>query len=140
MDNLSMPKNDVIPVLVYSNVGTAINWLCENFGFTERLLIGNHRAQLNVGNAAIVITSTQNIPVSKESIKSNSIMVRIHDLDSHFVKVKKSGCNILNEPQDYPYGERQYTVEDFEGRIWTFSQTIANISPDKWGGIAKNLD
>jgi len=35
---------------------------------------------------------------------------------------------------DYPYGERQYTVEDPGGHRWTFSQTIADVAPEKWGG------
>ena len=42
--NRSMPRRAMIPVLVYDDVGEAIVWLCEKFGFTERG--GNHRARL----------------------------------------------------------------------------------------------
>jgi hypothetical protein len=34
--NRSMPASTVIPVLGYDDVGEAIEWLCEAFGFTER--------------------------------------------------------------------------------------------------------
>jgi uncharacterized glyoxalase superfamily protein PhnB len=41
---------------------------------------------------------------------------------------------ILSPPADYPYGERQYSVEDLGGRRWTFSQSIADSDPASWGG------
>jgi uncharacterized glyoxalase superfamily protein PhnB len=48
--NRSMPSSTVIPVLGYEDVGEAVDWLCETFGFTERWRAGNHRAQLAVGD------------------------------------------------------------------------------------------
>jgi uncharacterized glyoxalase superfamily protein PhnB len=50
-----MPPCTVIPELVYEDVGEAIDWLCDRFGFTERWRAGNHRAQLAVGDGAIVV-------------------------------------------------------------------------------------
>jgi hypothetical protein len=43
---------------------------------------------------------------------------------------------ILREPADYPFGERQYTCLDLGDHAWTFSQTIADASPEGWGGVA----
>jgi hypothetical protein len=40
----------------------------------------------------------------------------------------------LRAPADYPYGERQYSVEDFAGHRWTFTQSIADVAPEEWGG------
>jgi hypothetical protein len=37
---------------------------------------------------------------------------------------------------DYPYGERQYTAEDLGGHRWTFSQSIADVAPEEWGGLS----
>jgi uncharacterized glyoxalase superfamily protein PhnB len=54
--NRSMPPCTVIPELAYPDVGTAIEWPCDAFGFTLRLRIGNHRAQLNAGDRAVVLT------------------------------------------------------------------------------------
>ena len=39
------------------------------------------------------------------------------------------------EPTDFEYGERQYTAEDPAGHQWTFSETLADIAPEAWGGI-----
>jgi len=61
-------------------------------------------------------------------------MVRVEDLDRHYTQVKQSGARIIAPPADFPYGERQYTVEDLAGRRWTFSKSIADVDPQEWGG------
>jgi uncharacterized glyoxalase superfamily protein PhnB len=33
-----------------------------------------------------------------------------------------------------PFGERRHTVEDPWGQRWTFSQSIADVAPEAWGG------
>jgi uncharacterized glyoxalase superfamily protein PhnB len=41
---------------------------------------------------------------------------------------------ILMEPTDFEYGERQYSAEDLAGHQWTFSETLADVAPEDWGG------
>jgi uncharacterized glyoxalase superfamily protein PhnB len=62
-------------------------------------------------------------------------LVRVENVDQHCTTAMAAGARIIRQPQSYPFGERQYTVEDFEGHIWTFSQTIDDIDPASWGGI-----
>ena len=128
--NRSMPSAVIIPELPYPDVAEAVDWLCRTFGFKERLRIGNHRAQLSFGEGSLVVTQR-----STDSNASFSVMVRVHDIDSHYEHVKESGAQIISVPTDYPYGERQYTVQDPGGHRWTFSQTIVDIDPKTWGGI-----
>jgi uncharacterized glyoxalase superfamily protein PhnB len=40
----------------------------------------------------------------------------------------------LSPPTGYPFGERQYSVADPGGHVWTFTQTIADVDPAAWGG------
>jgi len=126
--NRSMPSSLIIPELPYPDVRAAVDWLCRSFGFKERLQVGNHRAQLTFGEGAIVVIQ------GSKSNSSFSIMVRVTDMDSHFNRAKESGARIVSPPTNYPYGERQYTAEDLGGHRWTFSQTIADIDPQTWGG------
>jgi uncharacterized glyoxalase superfamily protein PhnB len=126
--NRSMPPAVIIPELPYADVRKAVDWLCETFGFTERLRIGDHRAQLQFGDGSLVVTQAGN------SNSSVSVMVRVANVDVHYEHVVKSGTKIIQEPADYPFGERQYTVEDPGGHRWTFSQTIADVDPADWGG------
>ena len=127
-----MPSSVVIPVLAYANVREAVGWLCRAFGLVERLRIGDHRAQLSFGSGAVVIAGQQE-PLPQGGF-SHSVMVRVADIDSHYKHAKKTGARIINPPAEYPYGERQYSVEDIGGHLWTFSETIAEVDPDVWGG------
>ncbi len=56
-DNRSMPTSAIIPELPYPDVREAVDWLCQTFGFTERLRIGTHRAQLAFGAGSMVVTA-----------------------------------------------------------------------------------
>ena len=38
------------------------------------------------------------------------------------------------EPTDFPYGERQYAAEDPFAHRWTFTETLADVAPEAWGG------
>jgi hypothetical protein len=53
------------------------------------------------------------------------------------LRAERSGAKIVNRPSDQPFGERQYTAEDFTGRQWVFTQTIADVAPEEWGGTTK---
>lgn len=132
--NRSMPPSTVIPVLGYSDVGEAVAWLCETFGFEERWRAGNHRAQLWVGDGAIAVTGGG----SAASV-AGSVMVRVDDVDAHHARSVESDAVVAGAPQDFPYGERQYTVVDPGGHRWTFSQTIADVAPEDWGGTSRRL-
>ena len=66
-------------------------------------------------------------------------MVRVADADSHHKHAQANGAKVLRAPTDYPYGERQYTAEDLGGHRWTFSQSIADVAPESWGGTSVNL-
>jgi len=127
-----MPACTVIPVLGYPNVSEAIEWLRNAFGFTLRLRIANHRAQLNVGDGAIAITELRD----RAGKDFDSVMVRVENVDSHHQRAIQHGARVLEAPADYPFGERQYTVEDFAGHRWTFSQSIADVDPKDWGGTS----
>jgi uncharacterized glyoxalase superfamily protein PhnB len=127
--NRSMPNSTIIPVLVYENVREACDWLCAAFGFRVRLWIGTHRAQLLFEDSAIAVSE------GKNQDSANSVMVRVADAHSHFERARQHGAKVLLPPTDHPYGERQYTVEDFGGHRWTFSQSIADVNPEDWGGV-----
>jgi uncharacterized glyoxalase superfamily protein PhnB len=138
-----MPRCTVIPELAYPDVGEAVEWLCDAFGFTLRIGIGDHRAQLNVGDGAVVLTEQRRDsagPVGSRAPRreelAHSVMVRVDDVDRHHERAKQRGARIARPPADYPYGERQYTAEDFAGRRWTFSQSIADVAPEEWGGMS----
>ena len=134
-NNRSMPRASVIPVLAYPDVAEAVAWLRRAFGFRERLRIGGHRAQLVYGNGALVIAEGSVSP--GEGV---GLMIRVEDADHHCAVAVSAGARVVAPPTSFPYGERQYSVEDFAGRQWTFSQSIADVDPADWGGELRSSD
>jgi uncharacterized glyoxalase superfamily protein PhnB len=137
IENRSVPRASVVPVLAYADVAEASEWLCRAFGFRERLRIGDHRAQLVLGDGAVIVIQGDGDPPADAA---HSVHVRVDAADRHREQAERSGARILREPTDYPYGERQYTAEDPGGHRWTFSQSIADVDPAEWGGTAVDLD
>jgi uncharacterized glyoxalase superfamily protein PhnB len=130
--NRSMPASTVIPVLAYPSVAEAVAWLSAAFGFTLRLGIADHRAQLNVPDGGAVVVTDGGAPGAQ--VGRDSVLIRVADAHSHCQRARAAGARIASPPADYPYGERQYTAIDFSGRAWTFSESIADVDPRDWGG------
>jgi uncharacterized glyoxalase superfamily protein PhnB len=129
-----MPSGPVIPELSYADVPAAARWLCNAFGFTERLRIGSHRIQLQVGAGSMVVVEKD----KDVSVAGSRVMVPVNDVDAHYAKAQAAGAHVVSEPTTYPYGERQYSILDIGGHRWTFTQSVADSDPATWGGELVN--
>jgi uncharacterized glyoxalase superfamily protein PhnB len=136
--NRSIPASTVIPVLVYPDVREAVTWLGAAFGFAERVRIGeNHRAQLQFGDGAVIVAEVRgNRRPPRPGEITHSVTVRVEDARAHCEQAREHGARILMEPTDFEYGERQYNAEDPAGHQWTFSETLADVAPEAWGGTS----
>ena len=135
--NRSAPSVPVIPVLTYPDVRAAVAWLTDVCGFRERVRIGEaHRSQMETpaGGAVIVadVHGDRRAPIAGH--KCHSVMVRVPDVAAHCEHARAQGAEIIVEPREYQFGERQYEVEDLAGHRWTFTQTVADRAPAEWGG------
>ena len=132
----------VVPELVYDDVPAAIDWLCQTFGFTELWRAGGHRARLAFGNGIVIVADAdaqygRTLPGGGGS-HSHAVVVKVGDVDAHHDRARDAGACILSAPTDFPYGERQYSALDLAGHRWTFTQTIADVAPEDWGGISRS--
>jgi uncharacterized glyoxalase superfamily protein PhnB len=134
--NRSIPQSTVVPVLIYPDVRAAVEWLGAAFGFVECVRIGeDHRAQLSVGDGAVIVADVRHDrrpPRPGEA--THSVLVRVDDARAHCERAREHGAEILTEPTDFEYGERQYAAQDPAGHQWTFSETLADVAPEEWGG------
>lgn len=136
--NRSIPPSQVIPVLTYPDVRAAVDWLRDAFGVTEHLWIGpNHRAQLMFETGGIIAADAtrERAAPTRGAGDTHSVMVRIDDAKAHCAHARARGAEIVMEPTDFEFGERQYTARDLAGHRWTFSETLADAEPESWGGV-----
>jgi uncharacterized glyoxalase superfamily protein PhnB len=134
--NRSIPAATVIPVLIYPDVREAVAWLSAAFGFEERVQIGdNHRSQMKIGDGAVILGDVRRDRISpRPGEVTHQVIVRVEDARAHFERAKAHGAEIIDELRDFPYGERQYSAQDFAGHQWTFSETLTDVAPEEWGG------
>ena len=69
---------------------------------------------------------------------THSVIVRVEDVRAHYERALAHGARVLMEPTDLDYGERQHTAADPAGHQWTFSETLADVTPEQWGGESVN--
>ncbi len=140
--NRSAPGASVVPILVYEDVEKAIDWLCDTFGFKERLRAGAPggpvlHAQLAFAEGAVMLgRQGGEFRAPRSGEVSQYVTVHVENADEHFERARRLGAKILKAPADMPFGERQYTVEDPWGHRWTFSQSIADVALESWGARA----
>jgi uncharacterized glyoxalase superfamily protein PhnB len=139
LSNRSIPPATVIPVLAYPDVNRAAEWLCNAFGFSVRLRIGDHRVQLNVGDGAVIVRELRPGEADAALGVGHSVTIRVEDADAHCERAASRGARVTQAPVTQPYGERQYNAEDFAGYSWTFSQSVADVDPAEWGGTMEAL-
>ena len=82
--------------------------------------------------------SNRSVPLSTvlpelASLKT-SVMVRVENVDAHYEHARYREMHILRDPTDYPHGERQYSIGNFAGHHWRFTQSIGDVDPSEWEG------
>lgn len=100
--NRSAPKATVVPILVYEDVGKALEFLTRAFGFKERLRAEHGgsilHAQMDVGDGSIMI-GKQGGPFRAphdSATVSQYATVHIDNVDAHFARAKAAGAAILD--------------------------------------------
>jgi len=136
--NRSVPAATVIPVLIYPDVREAVDWLSTAFGFVERVRIGeDHRSQLSFGEGAVIIGDVRGDrrpPRAGEA--THSVMVRVEDAHAHCEHAREHGARIRAHPGGAEGLPVRRAPADPAGHQWTFSQTLADVAPEEWGGTS----
>jgi uncharacterized glyoxalase superfamily protein PhnB len=139
--NRSAPPGTIVPTLVYDDLSQAIPWLCQTFGFRERLRWVDQAgvpegAELEIGEGSVMLSRTRpgrRQPQGEDV--SQTVMVQVEDVDAHYNNAKQRGADVRSEPATHAFGERQYGVRDLAGHHWTFTQSVADVAPEDWGAI-----
>jgi predicted enzyme related to lactoylglutathione lyase len=142
IENRSAPPGAIVPRLIYKDVAKAIDWLRGAFGFTERLRTAPepdgtiHHVQLAIGEGCAILTGQ---PAQRPDEFIQALMVRVENIDAHCERARQFGARILSPPDTKPFGERQYSAEDLEGHHWAFTESVADVQPEKWGATVSEI-
>lgn len=130
----------VTPYLLYRDAAAAIDWLCEAFGFEERLRFADDEgtvthAELTLGDGEIFLGHPGPDYRSPRELGAWTHLVHVYvvDVDAHHARAVAAGAPIHGELHDTPYGDRRYDTEDLEGHRWSFAQVLRELAPGEWG-------
>jgi len=132
-DNARNTTATVVPTMRYEDAPTAIEWLCQAFGFEKHLVVPGEggtiaHAQLVFGNGMIMVGSAgddefgrlQKAPRELGEVGTQSSYVIVEDTDKHYARAVAAGAEIVIDIKDEDYGGRGYTCRDPEGHLWNF--------------------
>jgi len=125
----------------YKDPVAALAWLDKAFGFERAMVITDAQGKLvhsemKFGDGYIMVGSEYAdfvaSPASVGAKNTQSLHVHLNDgLDAHCVRARAAGAVILREPSDQFYGDRTYTARDPEGHVWSFGQTVRQVSREE---------
>lgn len=129
----------------YDDAETAIDWLCNAFGFMVRLEItggdgGIAHSELVFGDGLVMVGQTGSgggeewkerrvSPGAIEERNTQSLCLYVDDVDAHCERARSAGAQIFSEPKTTDYGDkywtdRTYGARDPEGHMWWFMQRL----------------
>ena len=117
----------IIPLLVYKDIPAAHDFLVKAFGFESGRVVRDDAGQpihgeVYAGQLMIWlhrVTAAHGLEASAKS--SGGLVVYVDDVDAHCERARAAGAQINSEPQDHPYGQREYEARDPEGHRWWFA-------------------
>ncbi|MEP7210789.1 MAG: VOC family protein [Alphaproteobacteria bacterium] len=135
----------IIPALSYQDPRAAVEWLGKAFGFEIEFIIEDEQgnplhSEMRYGDGLVMVGSEWNADSKSPASIGRKCTQTVHihmteDIDAHCARAEKAGAEILMRPEDQFYGDRTYRARDPEGHIWTFGQTVQEMSPAEWDKI-----
>jgi uncharacterized glyoxalase superfamily protein PhnB len=119
----------VTPYLLYEDADAALEWLARAFGFRETDRIENDGvvayAEMDAGDGRIFLGGPGGEYQSPKRVGRTALVyVYVDDVDGHYAQAVEAGADIVEEPNDQPYGDRRYAAEDPEGHHWYFATPL----------------
>jgi len=132
----------------YDDPRAAIDWLCQAFGFSVRILVDGPdgavmHSELEFGEALIMVAGATPPPgkegdawrarLSSPAMAGGKVTanftVYVDDVNAHCERAREHGAEVVSEPQDVDYGadywsDRTYCALDREGHVWWFMQRL----------------
>ena len=131
-----------VPMVSYEDVGMAVDWLGNAFGFRESGELFSDRegrvthAELSLDGATVMLgwpgpeyrSPAHHAEECEQAARwlatpfvVDGVQVEVEDVDAHEAQARAAGATIIRELEDLPFG-RLYSAADLEGHRWMFIQ------------------
>ncbi len=134
-------RSSLTSAVTYKDPAAGRKFLEKAFGFEIALLVTDDKGEvghceMRFGDSQIMIGGEWNestkSPASLGGANTQTVHVHMDEgIDRHCERAKKAGAVIVQDPSDQFYGDRTYRARDPEGHVWTFGQTVRDMSPEE---------
>ena len=126
----------------YRDPFAALDWLEKAFGFKRQLVVTDDdgrlcHSEMRFGDSYLMVCGewpgmASASPATVDGRNTQSVHVHLQDgIDAHCERARAAGAVVVREPADQFYGDRVYAVRDPEGHVWSFGQTVRNVSREE---------
>ena len=136
------------PYLIIKGAAKALDFYKKAFGATElmRMQDSNGKvghAEIRIGNSPIMLSDEypEMGYKSPQSLGGSpvSIMLYVENVDKTVEQAVAEGAKITKAVQDQFYGDRNGTIHDPFGHVWTISTHVEDVSPEEMQRRAEAL-
>jgi uncharacterized glyoxalase superfamily protein PhnB len=127
------PIGTIVPTLRYRDVGAAIDWLCNAFGFAVHHMVSGddgavRYAELTFGSGMIMLAPVEDSGLDKfmtqpedaGGAETQICYLFVADATAHCERAREAGAEIVLDIEDAEGTGRGYSCRDLEGHIWNF--------------------
>lgn len=135
-------RPSVSSAVCYQDPKAALQWLEQAFGFEPSMVILGPNdelahAEMRFGDGIVMVGSEwsplHKSPKSIDGFNTQTVHVQLSEgVDAHCERARKAGAVIQMEPTTQFYGDRTYRAVDPEGHIWSFGQTVKQMTSAEW--------
>ena len=106
-------------VFVVQDVLRSVEYYRDVLGFRTEFTYGEPTFYAGVERDSVII-HLQAASQTKRLPGHGSVNIFVTDVDAIYEELKSGGARTLNEPKDYPYGMRDFNVNDLDGNDLCF--------------------
>jgi MerR family transcriptional regulator, thiopeptide resistance regulator len=119
---------DAIAVVPYDDIRAGHDYLVAVLGFTSGGLVEMPdgtvvHGEVRAGDRRIWLHRAEGgmTTPNQAGALTGGVVIHVADVDAHFARTKAAGADIVREPTDEDYGQREYDVRDPAGHHWYFA-------------------
>ena len=106
-------------LFVVQDVLRSVEHYCDVLGFHTQFTYGKPTFYAGVERDDLVI-HLQAASETKRQPGHGAVYVFVTDVDALYQELQSRGARTLNEPKDYPYGMRDFNINDIDGNQLCF--------------------
>lgn len=126
----------------YRDAHAALDWLEQAFGFKRQFVVTDNEgrvchSEMRFGDSYLMVCGewpgmASSSPLAVEGRNTQSVHVQLQDgIDAHCERALAAGAVVVRELAEQFYGDRVYAVRDPEGHVWSFGQTVRDVSREE---------